>query len=148
MLSFRLFLENCEGDTCTQLGVLKKGKYLLSKNGAFKFILQDNGNLEILCQNKALWSSETTSENVNFMYFKKSGKLVLYGKDETDLWSRPTETSHNLPKRLILQDDGNLVLVDKFGSAVWATGTNGIYNQGLEKCLCISMLLRERKFDI
>lgn len=82
------------------------------------------------------------------MYFKKSGKLVLYGKDETDLWSRPTETLHNLPKRLILQDDGNLVLVDKFGSAVWATGTNGICNQGLEKCLCISMLLRERKFDI
>lgn len=142
-----LFLENCKGDTCTHLGVLKKGKYLLSKNGAFKFILQDNGNLEILCKNKLLWASDTISENVDFMYFKKNGKLVLYGKDETDLWSRPTEESKRLPKKLILQDDGNLVLVDEFGTVIWESGTNGICDQGLENYLYVCKLLGERKYN-
>ena len=69
-------LGNCHGDTCTHMGVLKKGKYLRSNNGIFKLILQENGNLEILCKTKPIWSTRTITNKVDFLYFKQNGKLV------------------------------------------------------------------------
>ena len=74
-------LGNCHGDTCTHMGVLKKGKYLQSNNGIFKLILQENGNLEVFCKTKSIWSTGTITNKVDFLCFKKNGKLVLYGKE-------------------------------------------------------------------
>ena len=113
------------------MGVIKKGKYLQSNNGIFKLILQENGNLEILCKGKSIWSTDTITAKVDFMYFKENGKLVLYSKDDTDLWTTNTEDSFFKPHKLVLQNDGNLVLLGTFGNAVWSSGTNGICGQGL-----------------
>ena len=126
-----LFLENCNGDTCTQMGVLKKGEHLQSNNGIFKLTLQENGSLEILCKNKSIWSTDTITDNVDFMYLKTNGKLVLYGKDETDVWE--TDTSYTVfePQKLQLKNDGNLVLLDQFNSVVWASATDFVCDQGL-----------------
>ena len=126
-----LFLENCNGDTCTQMGVLKKGKHLQSKNGIFKLTLQENGSLEILCRNKSIWSTDTITDNVDFMYLKTNGKLVLYGKDETDVWETDTSYSVFEPQKLQLKNDGNLVLLDQFNSVVWASATDSVCDQGL-----------------
>ena len=126
-----MFLENCNGDTCTQMGVLKKGKHLQSKNGIFKLTLQENGSLEILCRNKSIWSTDTITDNVDFMYLKTNGKLVLYGKDETDVWETDTSYSVFEPQKLQLKNDGNLVLLDQFNSVVWASATDSVCDQGL-----------------
>ena len=67
----------------TNFGVRKKGKHLQSKNTMFKVILQKNGNLEILRKNRSIWSTDTITDNIGFMYLKKDGKLVLYGKNKT-----------------------------------------------------------------
>ena len=32
---------------------------------------QKNGNLEIVCKNESIWSTETITDNVDFMYLKK-----------------------------------------------------------------------------
>ena len=124
-------LENCNGDTCIQMGVLKKGKHLQSKNGIFKLTLQENGSLEILCRNKSIWSTDTITDNVDFMYLKTNGKLVLYGKDETDVWETDTSYSVFEPQKLQLKNDGNLVLLDQFNSVVWASATDSVCDQGL-----------------
>ena len=126
-----MFLENCNGDTCTQMGVLKKGKHLQSKNGIFKLTLQENGSLEILCRNKSIWSTDTITDNVDFMYLKTNGKLVLYGKDETDVWETDTSYSVFEPQKLQLKNDGDLVLLDQFNSVVWASATDSVCDQGL-----------------
>ena len=126
-----MFLENCNGDTCTQMGVLKKGKHLQSNNGIFKLTLQENGSLEILCRNKSIWSTDTITDNVDFMYLKTNGKLVLYGKDETDVWETDTSYSVFEPQKLQLKNDGNLVLLDQFNSVVWASATDSVCDQGL-----------------
>lgn len=34
------------------------------------------------------------------------------------------------PQKLVLQNDGNLVLLNTFDNAEWSTGTNGICGQG------------------
>ena len=64
------------------------------------------------------------------MYLKKDGKLVLYGKDETDtrIWC---EDSVFEPEKLVLQNDGNLVILDKFNTVVWASATDSVCDQGL-----------------
>ena len=124
-------LGNCHGDTCTHMGVLKKGKYLRSNNGIFKLILQENGNLEILCKTKPIWSTRTITNKVDFLYFKQNGKLVLYSKDETDLWTANIKDSFFEPLTLLLQNAGNLVLLDGFNQAQWSSGTGDICSQGL-----------------
>ena len=65
------------------------------------------------------------------MYLKKDGKLVLYGKDETDMciWC---ENSVFEPQKLVLQNDGNLVLLDQFNAVVWASATDSVGDQGLQ----------------
>ena len=107
-----MFLENCNGDTCTQMGVFKKGKYLQSNHGIFKLTIQESGSLEILCRNKSIWSTDTTTDNVDFMYLKTNEKLVLYGMDETDVWEIDTSNGVLEPQKLQLENDGNLVLLD------------------------------------
>ena len=96
----------------------------------FKLILQKNGNLEILCKSRSIWSTDTITDNIDFMYLKKDGKLVLYGKDEADMciWC---ENSVFEPQRLALQNDGNLVLLEQFNAVVWASATDSVCDQGL-----------------
>ena len=113
------------------MGVLKKGKYLQSNNGIYKLILQENGNLEILCKTKPIWSTRTITNKVDFLYFKQNGKLVLYSKDETDLWTANIKDSFFEPLTLLLQNAGNLVLLDGFNQAQWSSGTGDICSQGL-----------------
>ena len=90
------------------MGVLKKGKHLQSNNGIFKLTLQENGSLEILCRNKSIWSTDTITDNVDFMYLKTNGKLVLYGKRKTDVWV--TDRSYGVfePQKLQLKNNVTL----------------------------------------
>ena len=96
----------------------------------FKLILQENEKLEILCKNRSIWSTDTITDNIDFMYLKKDGKLVLYGKDETDvcIWC---ENSVFEPQKLVLQNDGNLAFLDQFNIVVWASATDSVCDQGL-----------------
>ena len=113
------------------MGVLKKGKHLESNNGIFKLTLQENGNLEILCKNKSIWSTETITDNVDFMYLKANGILVLHGKDETDVWGIDTIYAAFEPQKLQLKNDGNLVLLSQFNNVLWASATDSVCDQGL-----------------
>ena len=65
------------------------------------------------------------------MYLKKDGMLFLYGKDETDMciWC---ENPVLEPQKLVLQNDGNLVLLDQFNAVVWASATDSVCDQGLQ----------------
>ena len=77
--------------------------------------------------------------------FQTDGNLVLYGLDDTSLsgalvppppqvipnavytkliWTSGTNATDG-PVRCNMQTDGNLVLYDKWGDALWSSGTNG-----------------------
>lgn len=117
----KLFLDKCNGDTCNRNGILKKGKYLKSKNGRYKLQLQEDGNLEIFCRTISIWQSKTINEKVDFLYFDVHGNLVLFGKDGSVIWSVALGQNAN---RLIMQGDGNLVLYLEDNRSVWASDTN------------------------
>ena len=52
-------------------------------------------------------------------------------KNETDLRTANAEDSSPKPEKLVLQNDGNLVLIDVFHQARWSSGTDDICSQGL-----------------
>ena len=93
-----------------------------------KLILQENGNLEIFCGSYSIWSSGTYDYNIDALHFNSEGKILILNKDKSVakelVPSHVFQQSHGAEK-LILEDDGNLVLYDYNSDPLWATGTNG-----------------------
>ena len=77
--------------------------------------------MEIFCQKISIWESKTTNHNVDLLHFDQRGNLVIFGKDDSILWSAGIGQN---AEKLVMQDDGNVVLYKDDGRSVWATGTN------------------------
>ena len=83
------FLDNCHKDRCIRNGILRKGKYLESRNRRYRFYLRQNGNLVLTCNERPIWISFTKNDNVDFLHFNKEGtKFILRGKvwDKVKNW--------------------------------------------------------------
>ena len=87
-----------------------KGSYLKSASGAYKLILQQNGNLEIVCKNTSVWSRNTFGSDINSMRFGDFGIIGLRKSSSPwDVWSSITGWQGSItPDSLIMQHDGNL----------------------------------------
>ena len=127
-LHFWLFLENCQDEKCIRNGILRREKYLQSRNGQYKLHLRKNGNLVFTCRARTIWTSQTVNNTVDFLYFDEDGtNLILRGKDNSTIWRAPTT---RLGKKLVLQDDGKLVLYNSCNTSIWEIG-NKICSEGL-----------------
>ena len=110
--------------------LLREGDSLLSRNGFYKFILQENGNLEILCDGNKIWESHTKGKSIDGLYIAKGG-LVLYAPDRTVVWQKGSWKRDTNPETVIMQNDGNFVMYDKNGNAIWELGTKGKCPKGI-----------------
>ena len=127
-LHFWLFLENCQDEKCIRNGILRREKYLQSRNGHYKLHLRKNCNLVFTCRARTIWTSQTVNNTVDFLYFDEDGtNLILRGKDNSTIWRAPTT---RLGKKLVLQDDGKLVLYNSCNTSIWEIG-NKICSEGL-----------------
>ena len=127
-LHFWLFLENCQDEKCIRNGILRREKYLQSRNGQYKLHLRKNGDLVFTCRVITIWTSQTVNNTVDFLYFDEDGtNLILRGKDNSTIWRAPTT---RLGKKLVLQDDGKLVLYNSCNTSIWEIG-NKICSEGL-----------------
>jgi nucleoid-associated protein YgaU len=107
------------GDRLQDGEKLEVGQSLTSKNGAYKVILQDDGNLVLYSGDQAVWSTETNGQNVVRAEVQKDGNFVLYTPDKP-VWHTDTKGAKDV--RLILQDDRNLVLYG-FDGPAWSSNT-------------------------
>ena len=136
ILLFICNLGNCKNDTCTRNGILIAGKYLQSGNGKYRLDFQNSG-LHLSCgsttfkkygfsNNEALYLDAQGLSLVllNTGYFLRQ----IFYKSVT-LWKAGTEGRAN---KLILQDNGNLVLINGCNKTVWETKTAGACPAGLE----------------
>ena len=106
--------------------MLKKGSFLKSSNGKLKLILQENGNLEILCGGYSIWSTNTNGFNIEELYFNREGKLAILNKDKSVAKNIVSDWDNTFgAEKLILQDDGNLVIYNPDNQPLWSTGTHG-----------------------
>ena len=102
---------------------LSPGQKLISENGKFTFVMQNDGNLVLYYRGKAYWASGTSGRSPKKLIMQDDGNLVIYFNDAAP-WS--TRTNGNGPSHLVMQDDGNVVIYKNSGGHTWATGTNGI----------------------
>ncbi|AWV35185.1 lectin [Paenibacillus odorifer] len=100
---------------------LDKGQSIQSSNGLYTLILQQDGNLVIYSQGKAIWASNTAGRAVSQAIMQTDGNFVIYGYPNA-VWATGTNGWNNA--YIVMQDDGNLVV---YGfKAAWASGTNRV----------------------
>ena len=80
-----------------------------------KVLLDDEGYLSVYFKNRPVW--------VNGDLVPQPGHGYLAANKE--LKTNQTITSNNLKYRLVMQEDGNLVLSDEKNATVWSTNTSG-----------------------
>ena len=120
-----------------------------SKNAAV-LGMQSDGNLVLYSSTgKAIWDSQTAGNSPSSFVVQDDGNLVIYNSTSKPTWNSQTRQaistststnsissgqsmqignhidSSNTTYMLILQSDGNLVLYNSSGFALWSSHTNG-----------------------
>ena len=135
-LLFTNILGNCKEATCARNDLLRAGKYLLSRNGKYRLNLQNSG-LHLSCGSKTI--KTYGFNNSEALYLDAEG-LSLFLLNSTRSFSDGLYKSGTIWKagprgranKLVLQDDGNLVLINECNGTLWETKTAGECPEGLE----------------
>lgn len=102
------------------------GKSLPSCSGAFGLYMQTDGNLVLYRHSDgvALWSSETFGSGATGAYVEPDGTFAIYGDtwSPTPIWAKERGAGKR-GVRLVVQDDGNVVLYSATGAVLFATNT-------------------------
>ena len=116
----------------TYSSTLAAGEYLqtndslLSDNGEYKLLMQEDCNLVLYKGSTALWDSDTVrTSQACFLIIQSDGNLVIYlGASPEEqgeaIWNSATQGATAV-YFLNLQNDGNLVIYE--GTARWSTNT-------------------------
>ncbi|GLP75462.1 lectin [Mycobacterium antarcticum] len=98
---------------------LEVGQALTSENGAYRLILQDDGNMVLYAGAESVWSTGTNGKNVVRAEVQSDGNFVLYTPKDP-VWASQTKGAKDV--RLVLQNDRNLVLYG-FDGPAWSSDT-------------------------
>lgn len=101
------------------------GDYLVLS--PYQFLMQRDCNLVLYNENNPLWASNSSTTIFESCYFllQPDGNGVIYDSWQnavfaTDTWGR-NDGSHTIT----LQSDGNVVMTNAQGDAIWQTYTSG-----------------------
>ncbi|OJW76691.1 MAG: hypothetical protein BGO59_20845 [Spirosoma sp. 48-14] len=106
--------------------LIKKGDYIakgasaVATNKKYWLTMQDDGNLVLYKQGKAIWATGTNGKPVKECIFQDDGNFVLYDVNDNPVWASNTERRGN---HMVLQNDGNLVIYDVVRKPIWNTDT-------------------------
>lgn len=102
---------------------LRKGSQLVSPNGCYRLVLQDDGNLVTYDSNGApLWRTGRRWGGGGYAMLQADSNFVVYAGN------RPVWSSNSYRRggsRLVIQDDSNVVMLTPGGRPVWDSGTGG-----------------------
>ena len=108
--------------------MLKGNEFLVSQNGLYRAIMQQNGNFAVYKNEKALWASKTNDVGTGpyVLRMKSDNNLVIYDDYGKTIWTSNTQNSGYFKTGYLnMQDDGNLVLYSGGdGTPLWDTKTN------------------------
>jgi hypothetical protein len=113
ILDESLCIEATSGST-----LLKKGAYICSPNGQFKFGLSLNGTLAFLEDARVIWKAESTGSSVTM---QKDGDLVLLDHQGSPIWSTNTGDPGSDDASLVVGDDGIAAVRTSYRGYVWST---------------------------
>ncbi|TKS87599.1 hypothetical protein D9C73_021723 [Collichthys lucidus] len=98
---------------------LRKGDYLMSNNGQWKAIFQDDGNFVIYGW-KPVWASDTWGSDAVRLCMQSDCNLVMYNQCDSPRWCTRTDRPCSTMCRLQLTDEGNLVLYRE-SEEIWSS---------------------------
>src|SRR5215217_1216884 len=103
---------------------LDPGKRLWSWNKKYYLVYQSDGNLEFYSDtpNRPIWTSETKGQPVGFCTINEYGHLVIYGPNGQTIRAFGGDLGDGVINdngRLVVQDDGKVVIYRPDGRAVW-----------------------------
>jgi hypothetical protein len=110
------------------LNVNYKVQWTTCKGNTMDLNMQYDGNFVLYVNGQAKWASNTSGLTAigNYAYFEPNGALRVYDISTISgpylAWSSGTGGKG---ARLSLQDDGNMVIYNASGAAIWATHTSG-----------------------
>ncbi|XP_029911039.1 mannose-specific lectin-like isoform X1 [Myripristis murdjan] len=98
---------------------LHQGDYLLSNNGNYKAIFQDDSNF-VIYQWAHKWDTNTSGSGGYRVIMQEDGNLVIYTSSDKPVWGSDTHGDQNPRMRLALTDEGQLV-VTRNGQIIWTS---------------------------
>jgi surface antigen/chitodextrinase len=108
---------------------LHPGQYLLSPHGAYRLVMQGDGNLVEYQGGTALWASNTGGDNGAVADMQSDGNLVIY-LNGVAKWASGTNGFSG--DQLVVQDDSNLVIYQG-ATAIWDRHS-GLLGGGSTSC--------------
>ncbi|XP_049420526.1 uncharacterized protein LOC125881491 [Epinephelus fuscoguttatus] len=96
---------------------LRRGDYLISNNGEYKAVFQEDGNFVIYGWT-SLWESETKGSDAQRLCMQADCNLVMYNKCDEPRWHTNSAKSDCNMCRLQLTNDGKLV-VNRECDEIW-----------------------------
>jgi len=94
---------------------------IVSPDGRFQAIMQNDGNFVIYFNGSAIWATGTYGSGATRASFQTDGNLVLYNAANAPLWA--SNSWGRGGTNLKMQNDGNLVIYTDSGAPIWASGT-------------------------
>jgi hypothetical protein len=108
------------GDDLQQGERLTIGQALVSGDGRFRAVMQEDGNFVIYKGNAAIWA--TGAGKGKYLVFQTDGNVVIY---RSEGFVDPGWATGARGVRFVMQSDGNLVLYDASNRPTWASNTAG-----------------------
>jgi hypothetical protein len=102
-----------------QNGRLSAGEGLVSPNGAYRLIMQTDGNLVEYGPSGATWATSTSGSG-NYVIMQTDMNLVVYSSSGHPLWQSGT-CCHSGSFSLVLQNNGTMAIEGSGGAVQWAT---------------------------
>jgi hypothetical protein len=109
-----------EGSVLTAGQQLTRGQSLVSPDGTFRFVFQDDGNAVVLATYGVVWQSATQGRG-DRLIMQADGNVVIYDATGRPVWFTGTNDPGST---LRMQDDGNLVVYRATGTPAWASFVN------------------------
>ncbi|KAM8731979.1 B-type lectin plumieribetin-like [Acanthopagrus schlegelii] len=101
---------------------LRKGDFLISNNGEYEAIFQDDGNFVVYGW-QPLWASDTAGSDATRLCMQADCNLVMYNNDDQARWHTNSYRSSCNICRLQLTDDGKLVL-HRENEEIWTSANS------------------------
>ncbi|TNN27604.1 Mannose-specific lectin [Liparis tanakae] len=96
---------------------LRKGDHLMSNNGNFKAVFQEDGNF-VLYGWSPVWASDTWRSDGVRLCMQVDCNLVMYNQQSEAKWHTNSAKDLGSTCRLHLTDDGKL-LVERGSEVIW-----------------------------
>ncbi|TKS87602.1 Comitin 24 kDa actin-binding protein CABP1-related protein p24 [Collichthys lucidus] len=101
---------------------LRRGDYLMSNNGQWKAVFQDDANFVIYGW-KPVWASDTSGSNMIRLCMQEDCNLVMYSQSDQPGWNTGTNGPSRNMCHLRLTDDGKLVLYRE-QKEIWSSASS------------------------